>query len=434
MLPRVLTIAALSACLLASSAPALDIVRESTPHRAELDRMELTNFQAEAWSKLTAWANGEALTAVSMDGKPVLIMTWASWHPASLKTLSIAQNAMTRYGPQGLIVVGVHNQQGWDNAASQAKTRNLSFPIAHDSAGEFRKVLKIDHDPMFYLIDRAGHLRYAAIASGSVEEACAKLVGETKEQASDVPRIRKEEEDARAGLQRRTSEINKTVDLSSLPPVPPGYIQPQANFYKIVEWPKLDLEEGKKYGLIDQTSNKFVEKKLAFSPASYYPTKPETQGRAIVIYIWHPDIPESYQRSMPQMDLLQQQYQRDLAVIGAAIPLRTLLPQRQAQPGEEEETAARLAVKYASFISSRHYKHALAADVSGSSLSSVTSSGSDGFPIPGAMVVSSDGVIRWVGSTNSSNFKYAIETIVAVDPAVRARREADRKFIEAAAK
>jgi hypothetical protein len=46
------------------------------------------------------------------------------------------------------------------------------------------------------------------------------------------------------------------------------------------------------------------------------------------------------------------------------------------------------------------------------------------------MVVSTDGIIRWVGFSNSSDFKYAIDTVLANDPGVKARREADRKYIE----
>ncbi|MBX3377849.1 MAG: TlpA family protein disulfide reductase [Phycisphaeraceae bacterium] len=430
---RALSIAAISLSLFVSSAPAADVVREATGQlRIEMDRMELTKFPAENWSKLGAWANGAAITPASAEGKVVLIASWASWHPASLRAMPIVQNAAAKYGDQGLLVVGVHHAQGWDEAEATAKARGFTFPIAHDTTGEFRKALKMPHDPMFFFIDRAGHLRYAAVASGSIDEACAELVKETKEQAGDLPRIRREREEAAAKAKGKTSDINMAIDLSTLPPVPPGYLPPQAPAYRNISWPKMDTELGKRWGLIDQQSNKFSEKKIAFSPVNYFPAKPETQGRAIVIYIWHPDVPETYTKVMPQMDLLQQNYQRDLAVIGAAVPLRSVQPNRQSQPGEEEESVAKFGSKYANFIASRRYKHALALDASASSLAGLAGQGgSEAFPLPGAIVVSSDGVIRWVGWSNGPDFKYAIETIVAVDPAVQARRAADRAFIEA---
>lgn len=430
---RALSIAAISLSLLVSSAPAADVVREATGQlRADMDQMELTVFPAANWTKLGAWANGAAVTPASIEGKVVLIASWASWHPASLRAIPIVQNAAAKYGDQGLVVVGVHHAQGWDEAEATAKARGLTFPIAHDTSGDFRKALKIPHDPMFFFIDRAGHLRYAAVSSGSIDEACAELVKETKEQAGDLPRIRREREEALAKARGKTSDITMAIDLSTLPPVPPGYLPPQAPAYRNIAWPKLDNELGKKWGLIDQQTNKFAERKIAFSPVNYYPAKPETQGRAIVIYIWHPDLPETYSKAMAQMDLLQQNYQRDLAVIGAAIPMRSIMPNRQAQPGEEEESVTKLGSKYANFIASRRYKHALALDAAGTSYASLAGqNGAEAFPLPGAMVISSDGVIRWIGWSNGSDFKYAIETIVAVDPAIQARRAADRAFIEA---
>lgn len=417
--------------LLSQAALAGDVVRNSTgQRRVDLDKMELTRFPAEAWTKLTAWANGDALTSASMDGKPVLIMTWASWHPSSLKTIPIAQNMATKFGTQGLIVVGVHQAQGWDGAAEAAKSKGLTFPVAHDSAGDFRKALKVSSDPDFYLIDRAGHLRYAAIASSSVEEAVTELVGETREKAADVPKIRREREASQLAQSRATSDINKTIDLSTLPPIPPGYLPPSSSEYKNVPWPKVDTELGKAWGLIEEPSNKFKENKLAFTPTGFFPKRPETQGRAIVVYIWHPDVNETYSKVMPQMDQLQQMYQRDLAVIGAAVPMTSIRP-NQNQQGQEGETPEKMRAKYMNFVSSRNFNHVLAGDFGGTALGSLTGGGTGtAFPLPGAMVVSSDGVIRWVGWTNTSDFKYAIETIVAVDPAVQARRKADRAFIE----
>jgi thiol-disulfide isomerase/thioredoxin len=426
---RALALVALAG-LLAPALYAGDVVRNSTgQRRVDLDKMELTKFPAEAWGKLTAWANGEAVTAAAMDGKPVLIMTWASWHPSSVKALPIAQGMAAKYAEKGLVVIGVHQAQGWDGAA--AKSKGLSFPVAHDSAGEFRKALRVGTDPDFYLIDRAGHLRYAAVSSSSVEEACTELVGETKEQAGDVPRIRREREEKLTAQGRRTTDINTTIDLSTIPAVPPGYLNPTASDYKNISWPKVDPEVGKRVGIYDEQTNKLREIKLQFAPAGYFPKKPETQGRAIVIYVWHPDISDSYSKVMPQMDQLQQRYQRDLAVIGAAVPMASLRPNSQ-QTGQEAETADKMKSKYMNFISSRNFSHALAGDFAGSVLSSLSAGGGGGqeFPLPGAVVVSSDGVVRWVGWSNSSDFKYAIETILAVDPAVQNRRRADRAFIE----
>ena len=97
--------------------------------------------------------------------------------------------------------------------------------MAHDSANGFSE-LSIDHEPAFYLIDRAGHLRYAAVASQSVEEACSELTAETAAQANDIPGLLKKRNDDAAANLRKTSEIRPDIELQKLPPVPPGFSQP----------------------------------------------------------------------------------------------------------------------------------------------------------------------------------------------------------------
>src|SRR5204863_1210080 len=130
-----------------------------------------------------------------------------------------------KFGPQGLIVLGVHGPQGWADAPKVAQERGAKFLLAHDAQGDFRNALRIDHDPEYYLVDRAGHLRYAAISSVSVEEACNEVTTETPAQANDLPRLLKERADLAMATGKRTTDIRSQIDLSTLPPVPPGYVQ-----------------------------------------------------------------------------------------------------------------------------------------------------------------------------------------------------------------
>lgn len=436
MTRRALPLVALALLGLAGSPLDADVIRSSTgQRRVDLDKMELQPFPADAWGKIAAWGGGDPITPASIAEKPVLIVTWASWHPGSRRGLTLAQRMLDKYGPQGLVVVGIHHAKGWDAAEKTAKDLGLKFPYGHDANGEFRSALKIVHDPDYYIIDRAGHLRYAAVSQGSVEEAVEEVTNESPAQANDLPRILKERAEEAAAQGRRTTDIRSNINLASLPPVPPGYSDPPETAYKAATWPKVDEALGREFGLVDQSGRR-LEPKLNFSPQGYYPSKPETQGRAMVIYFWHPDVYATYNRVMTQMDLLQQQYSRDLAVIGAMVPVGRLDSSRANNDPNAQEDAEKLQQKYRQFINARNFKHALAADLQGTSLGSLSGGfgGSNKPPIPGAMVVSSDGVIRWVGLTNTSDFKYAVDTVLANDPGVRARRQADQRFIESAPK
>ena len=93
-----------------------DVLREgSGARRSELTKMELAPFPVAAWGGLTDWTGGVAPTSESMNGKPVLIVTWAGWYPVSVNQgLKPAQDMAAKYADKGLVVVGVHHDQGWD--------------------------------------------------------------------------------------------------------------------------------------------------------------------------------------------------------------------------------------------------------------------------------------------------------------------------------
>lgn len=431
---RALSLLALSVAFLSPALAGPDITRESVgQRRAALDKMELQAFPAAVWESQASWVNGDPLKSADLDGKPALIVNWASWNNASVRALSLAQRMADKFGDQGLVVVGIHHPQGWESAAETAKAKGVKFRIAHDKDGAYRKALKIDHEPEYYLIDRAGHLRYASISSTSVEEAAAEVTSETVAQAGDLPRILKERADQELAQGRRTTSIRTDFELQTIPAVPPGYSQPPETAYKAVRWPAMDKDVGKAFGLLDN-DGKALEPKLNFTPGAWYPRKPETTGRIQVIYFWHPDVHLSYNHVFDQMDLLQEQRRRDVAVIGALVGEKVLNPEKANQGGgqNQEESFETLKRKWDNFTSSRNYSHALAVDVAMTCLSTLNTQNSGGkFPIPGAMIVSTDGTIRWIGWINSFDFKSAIDRVVENDPGVRNRRAADRAYIEA---
>lgn len=98
---RVLPLVALLALGLVGSPVRADVIREgSGPQRAALDKMELQPFPSDAWSKLSNWTNGDAITPARIDGKPVLIFTWAAWHPSARRAVQLAQKMADKYGGQ----------------------------------------------------------------------------------------------------------------------------------------------------------------------------------------------------------------------------------------------------------------------------------------------------------------------------------------------
>lgn len=416
--------------ILVAGSAAADVIREGTgTRRAQLDALELQPFPGAAWGTLSNWT-GNPVDAASTNGQVVLICTWANWYPTSVSALPVAQKAAAAHAGKGLTVVGVHHFEGWDDAAKTAQAKGVTFPIALDAKGDFRKALMVDQDPDFYLIDRAGRLRYADITTASVEDAVKELVGETPEQAADLPRILAERAAKAKADAGRTGAIRQNIDLDRLPEVP--FEMPPPEAYQGLDWPKLTEEQKRLLGLDDEI-RKPEEVKLTVPAEAerYWPLgaleKPRP-GRAIVAYVWNPDIRVTYDQMMPKMDRLQREHKRDLTVIGALTPARAI--DRQSETNADEDSAEKLVRKYVSFVNERSFDHILVLDVSGVVLGSLQSRGSRAFDLPGVIIASSDNTIRWAGSINSPGYQAAIDKIIAVDPGIKARRAAENRFIQ----
>src|SRR6185295_1366364 len=125
---------------------------------------------------------------------------------------------------------------GWEGAADAAKKAGVTFRYAHDVNNGFRAALKVDADPDFYLIDRAGQLRYADIQTQSVTAAVSELLAETREHAAAETERLKAEAAKRAADAKLTGQIHEGIDLANLPEMDVPKQSPEA--YAKVKWPE----------------------------------------------------------------------------------------------------------------------------------------------------------------------------------------------------
>jgi peroxiredoxin len=404
----------------ATLAPAADVIRKGAgAYRANLNKLELHPFPADAWSKLGKWTGGDPISASSTNGKPILICTWASWYPTSMQVLPLAQQMAEKYAKEGLVVIGVHSADGWEDAAKEAEARGVKFTLAHDEKGEFRKAILSDHDPAVYVVDRAGQLRFADIENASIPEAVATVVGETADAAADVPKKLAGERDRARADASRTGQI-RAGDLGEVP-----FAAPAADTFKSIRWPK--LEDPNRQNQPGQPEPEAIVLKLP--DAGYMPAKPATAGRGIVLYFFHPALPESFSKIMPMMDKLQRERGRDLVVIGVLSPFQQM---QNGQPQTADDTdPVKVAKKLESFRDARRPDHALTLDLSAGLMNqSAGPQGGNQAKPPYAVVLSSDGAVRWRGDPTTSSFHGAVDFVLSHDPGVKARQQAEREYIK----
>lgn len=399
------------------------IVREGEGlRRGQLDKMELAPFPADAWGLLSDWKHGESPAGAA--GKVVLICTYSDWYPTAKRGFSLAQRLAQSRAKDGLIVVGVHHKDGWDAAAKG----DSSVILAHDAQGKFRERLLVDQDPDFYFIDRSGQLRYADIATEAVEQACDLLLAEKADAAASLKGRLATEASERDLEQRRIDALRDQVDLTAIPEL--SFPEPSPEAIKNAKWPNLPRDPS-----AQQDEAKTLEPKpIALPDTNWFPRKPELKGRAVLLYLWHPDLPGSFHGIMHQADLMQRQYGRDLVVVGVLSPLSATVNNKQLS--EDQRDPVKLQKKLEEIAKSRKFDHFLTIDP-GNAIFDALQNQQQVIPWPFFVIVSSDKMSRWWPVVDQSqqfivtgvDFEAALMQVIKVDPGVQARRAVEAEWI-----
>ncbi|HYE03075.1 MAG TPA: TlpA family protein disulfide reductase [Phycisphaerales bacterium] len=387
-----------AACLamagLAGFGPGDDVVREGAgQRRADLNQMELKPFPGDAWSHLSDWTNGKALTAQELEGKVVVLVTFSSWYKGSHAALASAQKVAEKHGGD-VLVVGVHHATGFENAGKVVEEKKVTFAYAKDS-GKFREALKVDQDPDVYVIDRAGNLRYADIDTSSLDRAVAALVKETREEAQAVPAQASDQaarQQAEAGRSRPVPESMRPGQPLDVP-----FTLPDPSAYRGLKWPDHNNE-----GLsANNVQGQALPQK--FGSETWITKQPKTEGRVVVVDFWATWCGPC-KRAMPKLDELYKKNKADLVVIGLSD-----------EPGDTVKK----------FLGSHPHAYPQAVDQKKVLSNSLQVQG-----IPHVVVMSTDGVVRWQGNPLDPKFGAVVQQIIAIDPGVKARRAAEAEYLK----
>ncbi|USN97965.1 MAG: TlpA family protein disulfide reductase [Phycisphaeraceae bacterium] len=443
-------VAGLIALASGSASAQNDIVREGVgDRRTQLDKMELTDFDQSLWSGLTDWTNDGPVTPALTEGKVVLIYTWSSFLPTAVRPMPVVNRLAQQYGDRGLVVVGVHNDEGWEDAEKVAQSRHATFPIARDKGNKFRAALKVDQDPDFYLIDRSGRLRYADIETASVERAVSTLIDESVSDAQTLLERRAEAKANAAAEARRTEQLRSRINLAELPW--PDFPQPSEDAYNAAEWPKMDTggEDSRGRRRRDAPTGPVSinwNKELTWEP-----NFPEhTAGRLTLVYLFDPTAITEWSRgghtiaeAFRAMDQVQASHSRDLLVVGEMVNPTPDDNRRRRGDEDNQMKPEQVAENFRKMmaIPVNHYR---VSDIGGTVIAGRLSPNNgeqgrgrgsrEGFVLPYFVLVSSDGVVRWHGSIttseNAAAWQAALDTMLKVDPGLIARRSAEEAYIK----
>jgi len=372
-----------------------EIKREgSGERRLMLNKMELKAAATDLWAGLSNWTGGPALTSEATKGKVVVVLTWAAWHPVSQQALNRAQSLVETFGKDGVIVVAAHDARRFEDGVKLGKEKAAGVLMAQDEKGVFRKALSSEQDPNFYVIDRAGQMRFADIETGSVEAAVKLLVAETAETAAMAPKKLADVQSAAAAAAGKTRAVAGNATARAV-----RFAMPDATAYERAAWPaknEKDLNATNKQGEKLPGADTFGQREL------WITEKPTLAGKIMVLDFWAVWCGPC-KAAMPMLDDLQAKNRDDLAIIGIA--------------GQGEEM--KVVERYLQGHTSSYYHCYDGKQVIYNAMSISA--------IPHVVVVSTDGVIRWQGNPHSAAFRKAVELAIAVDPGVNARKRAEAK-------
>lgn len=365
--------------------------------RDRLDAMQGKPFDATLWTGLSTWRNG-AVTAESTKDKVVVLVTWSSWYRTSHEALKGAQALADKFGKDGLVVVGVHDQQGYDKAAEVLGNQGAKFSVALDKGNALRKALDVDNDPDFYVIDRAGNLRYADIATNSVESAVTALIAETPEQAKGAKAP--SSKDGRAEktpdpMAEKPAAESKAANMLGATATGAGvtFALPDEATYTAAKWPTHNK------GRLAASNLQGKKLPTILGSETFLDGKPDVAGKVIIIDFWATWCGPC-RASMPGLDKVSKQFADDAVVIGIS---------------DEGEDVVR------KFLSKNKHSYVQAIDEKATISNSLSIQG-----IPHAIILSTDGVIRWQGHPGEvGKLASTIGAVIKADPGVKARRDAE---------
>lgn len=385
------------------AANALPVKYEGKGERRErLDAMQGKPFDTSLWASFSAW-NGSPVTAEATKGKVVMILSWATWYTTSQAQLKTAQELADKHKGE-LVVVGMHGSNGWDRVKDILTARGATFPTGLDKDGSIRKALDIDQDPDFYFIDRAGNLRYADIATSSVEGVVDALVAETVEQAKAAkPPSSTDGEGASGGgggagsgkpadgAANGMGVLGGTVTAGGV-----KFDLPDKASYDKVKWPAANKAR--------MSAQDVQGKKLlaALGKEQWLTDKPDLAGKIVVIDFWATWCGPC-RAAMPELDKLYNQHKADVVIMGIS----------------DEDSG-----KLKKFFEKSKHDYPQATDPSSTIYNALKIQG-----IPHVVVISTDGVVRFQGNPHPQadlrKLQTALASMVKTDPGVLARRAAE---------
>jgi thiol-disulfide isomerase/thioredoxin len=137
------------------------------------------------------WLNSPPLTLPALRGKVVLVDFWTYSCINCQRTLPYLRAWSRKYGPQGLVVVGVHAPEfGFERDVKRVRKAamdgQLDYPIVLDNDFSIWRAFNNQAWPALYFLDAQGRVRHQQFGEGDYERA-EQLIRQLLKEAGRTP-------------------------------------------------------------------------------------------------------------------------------------------------------------------------------------------------------------------------------------------------------
>lgn len=105
-----------------------------------------------------AYPDGSRSTLADLRGQPVVVNFWATWCAPCRAEMPELVDAYETYKDQGLVIIGVNEQESEAKALPFMQEFGINFPVVLDSRGDLASLYTARGLPTTYFIDRDGNI------------------------------------------------------------------------------------------------------------------------------------------------------------------------------------------------------------------------------------------------------------------------------------
>jgi thiol-disulfide isomerase/thioredoxin len=295
------------------------------------------------------WVGGEAVDFAALRGQVIVVQSFTRADADGRGAMRRIESLVENLGLEGVRVIGVHTPEGADEAASFFAKRAPKSPTILDRTGAFCDELGVYKTPVTILVDRKGRIRYAGVAMAKLRPALELLAAEKIDASLPGPAV----------LPLRSARLNEPAPGAA----PAAPAKPKAAFPSTK-------------GQIGQARDLRGKRGPSLDKVQFLTAAPELENRVVMVEFWATWCPPCL-AGIPHLNDLQREFKDSLTIIGLS---------------RESEADVR------ALSGAPKMEYAIALDTTTEVHRAVSIN-----PIPYAIVMSPDGIVRWQGHPASLN-------------------------------